>query len=51
MLTEAIKPLGISVSGRLSRFGKVHSEAESDLAAEAGNRIYTILTQYWNTVV
>jgi pyruvate,water dikinase len=40
MMTEAIKPLGISVLRTIIPFRKSSPEAESDLAAEAGNRIY-----------
>ncbi|AGL00601.1 rifamycin-inactivating phosphotransferase [Desulfoscipio gibsoniae] len=44
MMTEAIKPLGISVFRTVFPFGKRSPQAESDLLREAGSRLYLDLT-------
>lgn len=41
MMTEAIKPLGISVLRTFLPLGKSSPQAESDLLVEAGGRLYT----------
>lgn len=41
MMTEAMKPLGISVLRSIIPFGKSAPLAESDLLQEAGGRLYT----------
>ncbi|MDF9408424.1 phosphoenolpyruvate synthase [Pelotomaculum isophthalicicum JI] len=41
MMTEAIKPLGISVLRTFLPLGKSSPRAESDLLVEAGGRLYT----------
>lgn len=45
MMTEAIKPLGISVLRTLVPFGKGAPGAESRLLREAGSRVYADLTR------
>jgi len=45
MMTEAMKPLGISVLRTLVPFGKSSPRAESDLLLEAGGRLYLDITQ------
>ncbi len=45
MMTEAMKPLGISVLRTLVPLGKSAPEAESDLLQEAGGRLYLDITQ------
>ncbi len=44
-MTEAIKPLGISVLRTLAPFGKDSPQAESTFLLEAGGRLYFDLTQ------
>lgn len=44
MMTEAIKPLGISVLRTLFPFGKSSPRAESSLPLEAGGRFYVDIT-------
>lgn len=44
MMTDAMKPLGISVLRTLVPFGKSAPQAESDLLQEAGSRLYLDLT-------
>lgn len=44
MMTEAMKPLGISVLRTLVPFGKSSPPAESDLLLEAGSRLYLDIT-------
>ncbi len=45
MMTEAMKPLGISVLRTLIPIGKASPLAESDLLLEAGGRLYLDLTK------
>ncbi|HBX23320.1 MAG TPA: phosphoenolpyruvate synthase [Desulfotomaculum sp.] len=45
MMTEAMKPLGISVVRTVSPLGKSSPRAESDLVREAGGRLYLDITQ------
>lgn len=45
MMTEAIKPLGISVLRTLAPLGKSSPRAESDLLQEAGGRLYLDITR------
>ncbi len=45
MMTEAMKPLGISVLRTLAPVGKSAPEAESDLLQEAGCRLYLDITR------
>jgi Phosphoenolpyruvate synthase/pyruvate phosphate dikinase len=45
MMTEAIKPLGISVLRTLMPAGKSSASAESDILREAGGRLYVDLTK------
>ncbi|MHB1043549.1 MAG: rifamycin-inactivating phosphotransferase [Eubacteriales bacterium] len=45
MMTEAMKPLGISVLRTLAPLGKSSPRAESDLLLEAGGRLYLDITQ------
>jgi len=45
MMTEAMKPLGISVLKTLVPFGKSSPRTESDLLLEAGGRLYLNITQ------
>jgi len=44
MMTEAMKPLGISVLRTLVPFGKSTPQAESDLLLEAGGRLFFDIT-------
>lgn len=44
MMTEAMKPLGISVLRTLVPFGKNSPRAESDFLLEAGSRLYLDIT-------
>ncbi|WP_066633437.1 rifamycin-inactivating phosphotransferase [Desulfolucanica intricata] len=44
MMTEAMKPLGISVLRTLVPFGKSSPRAESDLLLEAGGRLFLDIT-------
>lgn len=45
MMTEVIKPLGVSVLRTLFPLGKSSPRAESDLLLEAGGRLYLDLTE------
>jgi len=44
MMTEAMKPLGISVLRTLFPFGKSSPKADSDMLLEAGSRLYVDLS-------
>ncbi len=49
MMTEVIKPLGISVLRTFLPLGKSSPLAESDLLVETGGRLYTdAITRYLN---
>lgn len=44
MMTDAMKPMGISIMKNFSPFGKKDEDGESEIMAEAGSRIYIDVT-------
>lgn len=49
MMTEAMKPLALSLWRTIAPFGKSHTTAESDVMVEAGGRLFVNPTEllYW----